>query len=213
MMIKYTFFDGGTINFDDEKRVKDLIRYAFDEFEYFEPIGMEYVTIFQCHHSKTNTGWFTTDINNTCREEIENPDELCFAYHMPEVFYFAEGGWGHHMRELGNHPEIPNAVEIILRFTDFYNTVVINGKYCLNDIVHFLKKSEYISAASKMIRIIAVYGNLSSYLNNSYIIPLSDPIMNVKLSDFDEEILKYHSQYLETTNYLYHYIIEFVENV
>ena len=124
-----------------------------------------------------------------------------------------ERGEKYHMRELGNHPEIPNAVEIILRFTDFYNTVVINGKYCLNDIVHFLKKSEYISAASKMIRIIAVYRNLSSYLHNSYIIPLSDPIMNVKLSDFDEEILKYHSQYLETTNYLYHYIIEFVENV
>ena len=116
MIKNYTFFDGGTISFDDEKKVKELIRYAFDEFDYYEPIGIEYVTIFQCHHSKTNTGWFTKDTNNSCCDEIENPDELCFAYYVPEVFYFAEGGWGHHMRELGNHPEIPNPVDIKLRF-------------------------------------------------------------------------------------------------
>lgn len=211
MIKNYTFFDGGTISFNDEKKVKELIRYAFDEFDYYEPIGIEYVTIFQCHHSKTNTGWFTKDTNNSCCDEIENPDELCFAYYVPEVFYFAEGGWGHHMRELGNHPEIPNPVDIKLRFTDFNNTVIINGKYCLNDIVQLLKDSEYISDECRMIRIIAIYGDLSFHHVNSYVIRLSDPIMNVKLSNLDNEINKYHKRYLESTDHIYHYIIEFVE--
>ena len=49
-------------------------------FDYYEPAGMELVTIFQSHNSKTNVGWFTTDTSRSCEEEIEDTDWLCFAY-------------------------------------------------------------------------------------------------------------------------------------
>ena len=65
--------------FDDTKSIKELIHYAFNEFE---------------PQSRTSTGWFTTDTSRLCVDEIEDAKILCFAYHMPNVFYFAEGGWG-----------------------------------------------------------------------------------------------------------------------
>lgn len=41
MLQKYTFFD-------DERSVAELIGFAFDEFDYYEP-GLEIITLFQCH--------------------------------------------------------------------------------------------------------------------------------------------------------------------
>lgn len=54
MKNEYYFFDGGRVEFDDNKSVRELIRYAFDKFDYYEPLGMDIVTVFQSHNSKTN---------------------------------------------------------------------------------------------------------------------------------------------------------------
>ena len=86
--------ENAAFEFDDSKTVREMIQFAFDQLDYYEPAGMEIVTVFQCHHPKTSTGWFTRDTGRICAEEIINTDELCFAYQIPDVFYFAEGGWG-----------------------------------------------------------------------------------------------------------------------
>ena len=143
MKKQYHFFGEDPIWFDDDKTFRELIVYAFDCFEYYEPCGMNIVTVFQCHHPKSNTGWFTTDVSKKCSEEIVNPDELCFAYNLPNVFYYAEGGWGHHMPELGNYPIVPDPVCLKFRFEDFDNSVVINGNYCMRDVIWFLRHTGY----------------------------------------------------------------------
>lgn len=190
MIQKYTFHDGGTLEFDDSKSVKELIAYAFDTFDYYEPMGLDIVTLFQAHHPNTSTGWFTTDTTLRCADEIQDRDWLCFAYHLPNVFYFAEGGWGHHMRELGNRPPIPNEVRLSLRVEEKENTIVINGNYTFMDVVRALKKNEYICADCNAVRIIPVG------VAQSYSIPFSDPIMNLCLTEFIENVELYHNKYL-----------------
>jgi len=183
MIVKYHFFDGGDIEFDSTKSVKELIRYAFERWGYYEPLGMEIVTIFQAHHSKSSVGWFTTDTSRSCSEEIENCKELCFAYHLPYTFYFAEGGWGHHMAMLGNHPVINNPVSLHLRFNDFDNTVVINGGYSFGDIIRYLQKGDYLpeNVNSLLVRAINPY-------MKPYLISLDDPIMKVALMEFEKAL-------------------------
>lgn len=206
MIQKYSFFEGGTIEFDDNRTVKELIEYAFDTFDYYEPLGMDIVTLFQAHHPETNTGWFTRDVELRCADEIKNPSELCFAYYMPEVFYFSEGGWGDHMTELENRPHIPNAVSMKIRFEDFNNTVVINGDYCFMDIIRTLQKAEYISENVKHIRVLCV-GNPDA----SYLIPVADECLNVCLTEFMESIKqKTDELQAESGKYIYHEILEIV---
>ena len=204
MIKKYTFFGSGTIEFEDSKSVKELIQYAFDAFDYYEPAGMEVVTIFQCHHSKTNVGWFTTDTDRSCADEIENADELCFAYYLLNTFYYAEGGWGHHMIELGNHPYIPNPVALKIRFEDFDNTVVINGNYCFNDVISYLIKTEYVSSDCNQILV-----NPVGIPNGPYTLSLSDKIMKEKLTDFEKHLEERTKEYYSRADYIYHVIIEF----
>ncbi len=204
MKQEYYFFDGGTIEFDDKKSVKELLVHAFDVFGYYEPMGMEIVTLFQAHHPDTNTGWFTTDTTLSCADEIKNPKELCFAYHLPNIFYFAEGGWGHHMTELGNHPKIDNAVSLTIQFDDFKNTVVINGQYTFSDVIKMLKQTEYIDDNCKYIEVIPV-----GCARKSYAIPFRDPIMNVCLSDFEKLLEQYNSEriHLDEGEFIYHTIL------
>lgn len=202
MIRSYSFFDGGTLEFEDSKTVKELIQYAFERFGYYEPAGMEIVTLFQCHHSQSYTGWFTTDTNRICAEEIENRDELCFGYQMPDVFYFAEGGWGHHMVKLGNHPIIPDPVALKIRFEDFDNTVVINGKYCFSDIIKYLKDSHYISGFSRLLV------NPAGIPDGPYSIYPSDNIMQLKLVDFIDRIEKYNEKYYPNHDRIYYEIFE-----
>ena len=183
MIKEYSFYDGAKKNrleFDDSKSVRELIEYAFEVFGYYEPLGMDIVTIFQ--HSRTTDGWFTTDTSLTCAQEIEYSDGLNFAYHVPGVFYFAEGGWGHHMPTLGNHPEIPNAVSIIISTEDLNDTIVINGDYSFEDIVKTLKETEYIDQNRDYLEVLVV--GPGEY----YHIPLSDPIMKIPLIDFIHRI-------------------------
>lgn len=208
MIQRYTFEGEGQIEFDDTKSVKELIEFAFDQFDYVEPFGMEIVTVFQCQHSKSNTGWFTLDTSKKCSEEIENRDELCFAYHMPGVFYFAEGGWGHHMTELGNHPIVENPVALIIKFDNFKNTVVINGNYSFRNIIDALKRTEYIDKQCNAVFVRAVYGDLEPHRRNQYVIPFSDSIMDDKLIDFEKKLDKYHQERLDDPQRVYHVILE-----
>lgn len=183
MITKDHFFDGGDLEFDDAKSVRELVEYAFEVFDYYEPLGMDIVTVFQAHHSQSTEGWFTTDTSRSCAEEIENCQELCFAYYMPNVFYFAEGGWGHHMKTLGNHPQIDNPVSLTLRFDDFKNTIVINGKYCFNDIVRYLQRGEYLPSRLSHIKIYAI-----NPYQPPYNVLLSDPIMSENLIEFEKSL-------------------------
>ena len=104
MIQTYHFFGEHSLEFEDSKTVKELIEYAFEKFDYYEPFGMDSVTVFQCHHPDSNYGWFTTNTKRRCVDEIVNRNELCFGYTIPGILYYAEGGWGHHMEQLGNHP-------------------------------------------------------------------------------------------------------------
>ena len=189
MKREYTFFDGGTLEFDDRKSVKELIAYAFNRFELYEPLGMDCVTLFQAHHPDTSVGWFTTDVTLSCAEEIKNPDELCFAYHMPNVFYFAEGGWGHHMKALGNRPSIDNEVALSLRFEDFNHTVIVNGKYTFTDVIGLLKRTEYIDGDCRRIKVIPI-----GCADKAYVLSVEDPITKVCLSEFDEMLDRYNAE-------------------
>ena len=180
-MTKYTFLGDGSIFFDEEKNVAELIAYAFDEFGYYEPIGIDRVTVFQCHYPESSEGWFTTDTTRTCKEEIKNADELCFAYYVPGVFYYAEGGWGHHMEKLGNHPFIKDAVSLHLRFDNFDHTVVVAGRYRVMDMIRYMQKYEYLTdnLLGIVIRVI-----------NPYKIPVTilmdDPVLKMSLTDFEK---------------------------
>ena len=45
-MIKtFQFLGESSLEFDDAKTVKELIRYAFEHFGYYEPFGIDTVTI------------------------------------------------------------------------------------------------------------------------------------------------------------------------
>ena len=204
MIRRYTFFAEGqkTMEFDDSKSIRELIKYAFSVFGYYEPAGMELVTLFQCHHSHSNEGWFTTDTTHICSEEIENCDELCFAYQMPGVFYFAEGGWGHHMTELGNHPTIPNPVALKIRFEDFDNTVVINGKYRFSDIIRFLTDTGYVADCH------GVLVNPVGISDAPYFIPLDDNLLHLDLKAFSERIKILNGRYYPNHGFIYHEVFE-----
>lgn len=183
MLKEYRFFDGLTVQFDDKKTVRELLKYAFEKGEYYEPFGMGVVTLFQAHSSRSSERWFTTDVNKICAEEIEDPEWLCFAYQMPEVFYYAEGGWGHHMMTLGNRPVIKDPVSLHLRFDEFDNTVVIAGKYTFKDIIAKLIDVGYITdeATHLTVRSINPY-------RDPYMISFSDQTMNLPLTEFEKKL-------------------------
>lgn len=114
---------------------------------------------------------------------------------MPDAFYFAEGGWGHHMRELGNHPIIPNPVDINLKFNDFKSTVVVNGNYCFMDIIMLLKKVDYIPKTCNNLTVIPI-----GAVNKKYIIPVNDEIMNKPLTKFIELVGEYTKKLFRMMN-------------
>ena len=205
MIQKYTFSGSEEIMFDDEKSVRELVQCAFDRFDYYEPAGMELVTVFQYHHPATNTGWFTTDTARACKDEIVNPNELCFAYSLPGVFYFAEGGWGHHMPELGNHPEIPDPVAISLRFEDFDNTVVINGNYCFHDVLDYLKRTDYIDADCDRITVSPAGTSMCFRLS------AEDALLRLKLTAFHAAVSEYTDKLFPRHDYIYRFIYAFEE--
>ena len=203
---KYTFFDGGDIEFDDSRSVRELIEYAFDRFGFYEPMGMDVLTLFQSHYPNTHNGWFTTNVNLKCSDEILNRENLFFGYHIPNVFYLVEGGWGHHTKDLGNRPEIPNEVRINLRTKDFDGSVVINGAYTLYDVVCFLKENEYLDTDCETMTVIPVG------VGRHYSVPLSDAIISLPLTEFVKQIEVYNVEKLklDDSHHVYYSIISLI---
>lgn len=203
MLQTYHFiYDPPPLSFDDTQSVKSLLAYAFDHFDYYEPAGLEIVTIFQPHHSQSNCGWFTTDTSRTCAEEIESPEHLCFAYHLLECFYFAEGGWGHHMPELGNHPSIPDPVLLPLRFEDFNNSVVINGNLTFRDVISYLQRYDYIPTGCDL------YVKPVGITAGPYRVSRSDRLLGIPLKEFEAEIDVMGKKMYPGDGYIYHNIFE-----
>lgn len=187
-MIKtYKFFGESPLEFEDSKTVKELVEYAFEQFDYYEPFGMDSVTVFQCHYPRSNYGWFTRDTAKRCVDEVYNNDELCFAYHIPGLLYYAEGGWGHHMDELGNHPVFEKPVSLKLKFEDFNNTVVFEGTHSFREILNLLKNTGYVEKSISQIKV-----NVLAYPKSNYsqFIELSNPILNVPMTEFENSLPK-----------------------
>lgn len=58
------------LDFDDNKSVKELVKYLFDQKGYYEPYGIDIVTLFQIYSSKgaDGDGFFITDTQAKCAE-------------------------------------------------------------------------------------------------------------------------------------------------
>ena len=149
----------------------------------FEPLGEQILTLFESHSPKRTSGWFIIDANQTCAESITNPKDLCLAYHMPGVFYFAEGGWGHHMTTLGNHPVLDTPVSFKLSLEGFRNTVVVSGKYTFREMINLLLNTGYISPDAH--EIIISYVGVADYRT---IIQFQDDRVDKPIHVFIEDI-------------------------
>lgn len=147
MKREYYFFglDGHNVKilFDDEQTVKELVCHALAEYDYYEPLGESVLTVYDS--SKYH---FVTNPSNKCKDEIsfdQIGNVLCIGYFLDNAFYFAEGGWGHHMIGMDAKKRIKDPIAIEIRFEDFKNTVVINGNISLGSIFDYLLKGTYIS--------------------------------------------------------------------
>ena len=173
----YKFFgENSSLEFDDSKTVKELIQYAFEQFDYYEPFGMDTVTIYQSGHAH-----FTLDTSRKCSEEIKNLDGICFAYHIPNFLYYAEGGWGHHMPELSNHPVFNNPVSLKIKFEDFNHTVIFEGTHSFREVLKLLKRVGYIDESIERIKI-----QVLAYPNPNYTeyIDCHNPILDTPMIEF-----------------------------
>lgn len=180
-MIQVYRFGGETpLEFDDAKTVQELIQYAFEQFGYYEPFGMDAVTIYQTHHAH-----FTLDTSRKCSDEIKDSSEIYFAFHIPGFLYYAEGGWGHHMQELANHPIFRNPVSLKIKFEDFDHTVVFEGTHTFRDVLNLLKRVGYIETSISQIKIHVLAYPKSNY---SYSLDCSNPILDDSLIEFQKAL-------------------------
>ena len=142
----YRFFDMKDVIFDDEKTVKELMEHVFEQSGYYEPMGMDVVTVYDA-----SKYYVVTDTSKKCKDEL-NPlggNGFCVAYLKKDKFFFAEGGWGHHMIDMNAAKLIGNPINIRVVFDDFKNSVVINGTITLGEIYSFLCDTTYISDDEK----------------------------------------------------------------
>lgn len=142
----YKIFDLEPVYFDDQKSVKELLEYALDRSDYYEPAGTDILTVYDA--SKYHV---VTDTSIACCEAFSPKDSLghgrnglCLAYYLPNCFFYAEGGWGHHMKEMNLAKKIPDPVAISFQFNDFKNTVVVNGNLSIEQIYDYLTKTTYL---------------------------------------------------------------------
>lgn len=179
-MIKtYDFGGDGSLEFEDSKTVKELIQFAFDQFGYYEPFGMNSITIYQ-----PDSAHFTLDTLKRCDEEIKDT-LLCFAYHIPGFLYYAEGGWGHHMIELPNHPVFQSPVPLKLKFEDFNHTVVFEGTHSFREVLNLLQQVGYIEDSISQIEIHVLAYPATNY---SLYIDLCDSILDAPISEFKKTL-------------------------
>lgn len=141
---------------------------------------MDTVTIYQ-----TGFAHFTLDTSRKCCEKIKDPYGLCFAYYIPGFLYYAEGGWGHHMSELSNHPVFNNSVSLKLKFEDFDHTVVFEGSHSFREILDLLKQVGYVNNSILQITI-----QVLAYPNANYTkhVDCSDVILDAPMTAFYETL-------------------------
>ena len=181
MIQTYKFLgENSSLEFDDSKTVRELIQYAFEKFDYYEPFGMDTVTIYQ-----TGFAHFTLDTSRKCYEEIKNPDGLCFAYHIPGFLYYTEGGWGHHMPELSNHPMFNDPISLKIKFEDFDHTVVFEGTHSFREVLNLLKRVGYIDESIERIKV-----QVLAYPNPNYTKHLNchDSILDAPMIEFQKTL-------------------------
>lgn len=180
MIQTYKFSGENSLEFEDSKTVKELLQYAFEQFDYYESFRMDTVTIYQ-----TGYAHFTLDTSRTCCEEIKEPDDLCFAYYIPNFLYYAEGSWGHHMSELPNHPVFDNPVSLKIKFEDFNHTVVFEGTHSFRKVLNLLKQVGYIDESIERIKV-----QVLAYPKPNYIeyIDCHNSILDVPMSEFDKTL-------------------------
>lgn len=71
MIQTYKFLgENSLLEFDDSKTVKELLQYAFEQFDYYEPFGMDAITIYQ-----TDFAHFTLDMNIPVSVSIQSGDK------------------------------------------------------------------------------------------------------------------------------------------
>lgn len=181
MIQTYKFFgENSSLEFDDSKTVKELLQYAFEQFDYYEPFGMDAVTIYQ-----TGFAHFTLDTSRKCCEEIKDPNGLCFAYHIPGFLYYAEGGWGHHMSELSNHPVFCHPVSLKLKFEDFDHTVVFEGTHSFREVLDLLKQVGYVNDSISQITIQVLAYPKANYTRH---VDYRDVILDAPMTAFYETL-------------------------
>ena len=128
--------------FDDEKTVRELIERVFEESGYYEPMGMDVVTVYDASKYRV-----VLDTSKKCKDELspEGHNGFTVAYLKEDKFFFAEGGWGHHMINMNAAKLIGNPINIRVVFDGFKNSVVINGNIKLGEIYSFLCETTYIT--------------------------------------------------------------------
>ena len=192
MLQTYRIFIEGPheVRMDDALPVRELVRRAFEETDYYEPMGMDAVTIFSAHDPRDSDGWFVRDTSRPCAEQLPDREWLWFAYQKPGLFYYAEGGWGHHMIRLGNHPELEKPVSFDLRFRDFKGWPVIAGRYSLADVISFLRRYTYLPPEADR----AAFWELPNGANDGFrapprrVIPFGDAALRRPLAEMREEL-------------------------
>ena len=137
-MKTYKVFGVGEVEIDEDKTIAELVETAFVLYDYWEPAGLELVTIYDAENFN-----IVLDRNMTCKEAGLGK-LLCIAYFKPNVFFYVEGGWGHHMIQMNAAKYIEDPVSFKLIFDDFNGSPVINGNITLRQIFAFLADAGYI---------------------------------------------------------------------
>lgn len=184
MIHKYLFFNEKTIEFDSTRTIKELIEYAFEQFEYYEPFGIETVTVYQCDPRHQ----FIVDTSQKCEDVLADGSRLCFAYHIPGVLYYAEGGWGHHMHELVNHPVLETPVSLKLKFEEFDHTVVFEGSHSFREILNLLYKVGYIENEKPTVTVQVLAYPQPNYSEKIY---FDNSILDKSMTDFEKTLDKH----------------------
>lgn len=182
---KYLFLNEKPIEFDSSRTIKELMEYAFEQFDYYEPFGIEAVTVYQYDPRHQ----FIVDTSQKCEDVLADGSRLCFAYYIPEVLYYAEGGWGHHMHELVNHPVLEMPVSLKLKFEEFDHTVVFSGAHSFREILNLLYKVGYIENEKPTVTVQVLAHPQPNYSEKIY---FDNPILDRTIADF-EKILEKHS--------------------
>lgn len=120
---------------------------AFILYDYWEPAGLELVTIYDAENFN-----IVLDRNMTCKEACLG-NLLCIAYFKPNVFFYVEGGWGHQMIQMNAAKHIEDPVSFKLIFEDFNGSPVINGNITLRQLFAFLTDAGYIDEDCHMFEI------------------------------------------------------------